>query len=264
VTIDRSRRITFEEQAELYAEISTQYPHRLVEDVLDLSGINPKGRILEIGCGPGNATLQFACLGYRILAIELGERLTALAVDRCRPYPGVEFRNMAFEDWKVEEGCFDLAISADAFHWIQPEVGYPKVAGALKDSGSAAFFWNVPVDPETEWSQAVAQVYDAFGPQVENPHTSFTLDWVTGVVKRNFENAGCFGGVTVRHYVWSEPYSRERYLKALRTYSSHRDLDDATRSELYTQLGEVIDRFGGQVQVPRLAALFHAHVKPRG
>ena len=39
------------------------------------------------------------------------------------------------------ERAFDLAISGEAFHWISPEIGYPKVASALKDGGSAAFFW---------------------------------------------------------------------------------------------------------------------------
>jgi SAM-dependent methyltransferase len=140
--IDRTRRITFEEVAEIYDEVSTSYPEELIEDALTLSEIPADGRILEIGCGPGNATIPVAKRGYRIVGIELGERLAALAVKNCRAYPGVEIRNTAFEDWALEEKAFDLAISADAFHWIPPEVGYPKVARALKDSGSAVFFWN--------------------------------------------------------------------------------------------------------------------------
>jgi len=106
--IDRTRRITFEEVAELYDNVRPIYPEELVEDALALSGIPAGGRILEIGCGPGNATIQFAKRGYKIVGIELGERLAALAVRNCRAYPGVEIRNTAFEDWTRVRGPSSL------------------------------------------------------------------------------------------------------------------------------------------------------------
>ena len=143
---------------------------------LSLSRIASEGRILEIGCGPGNATLSFAARGYTILGIELGERLAALAAKNCRAYPGVTILNLAFEDWPLDEGAFDLALAADAFHWIPPEIGYPKVARALKASGSAAFFWSVPVDPETDWSRTIDRVYHDTAPEFINPDKRFEAD----------------------------------------------------------------------------------------
>jgi SAM-dependent methyltransferase len=259
--IDRSRRITFEEVAELYDKVRPSYPEELVEDALALSGIPADGRILEIGCGPGNATLPFAKRGYRIVGIELGERLAALAVKNCRAYPGVEIRNTAFEDWVLEEKAFDLAISADAFHWIPLEVGYPKVARALKDSGSVVFFWNVPVDPKTDWSRAMEEVYRERAPHVENPDKSFTAEWLIGVIKDNFGACGCFGEVTVKQYLWSETYTSKQYLKLLRTFSGHRGLDEDTRGKLFAGIHEVVERFGGRVTKPHLVALFHSRVK---
>ena len=261
MSIDRSKRITFEEVAELYDQVRPSYPEELVEDVLALSGTPADGRILEIGCGPGNATIPFAKRGYRLVGIELGERLAALAAKNCRAYPGVEIHNTAFEDWVLEEKAFDLAISADAFHWIPPEVGYPKVARALKDAGSAAFFWNVPVDPKTDWSRAIEKVYRERAPHVENPDTLFTAEWLIEIIKENFRVSGCFGEVTVRQYLGSETYTTEQYLKLLRTYSGHRGLDEDTRGKLFAGIREVIERFGGRVTKPSLTALFHSRVK---
>ena len=226
-----------------------------------MSGISADGRILEIGCGPGNATIPFAKRGYRIVGIELGERLAALAIKNCRAYPGVEIRNIAFEDWVLEEEAFDLAISADAFHWIPPAVGYPKVARALKDSRSAVFFWYVPIDPETDWSRAIEEVYRERVPYVENPDKLFTLEWLIGTIKDNFEACRCFGEVTVKQYRWSETYTSEQYLKLLRTFSGHRGLDEDTRDKLFAGIGEVIEQFGGRVRKPHLVALFHSRVK---
>lgn len=259
--IDRSRRITFEEVAEIYDEVSTSYPEELIEDALTLSEIPADGRILEIGCGPANATIPFAKRGYRIVGIELGERLAALAVKNCRAYPGVEIRNTAFEDWALEEKAFDLAISADAFHWIPPEVGYPKVARALKDSGSAVFFWNVPVDPKTDWSREIEEIFRERAPHLENPDKLYTLEWLIGIIKDNFRASGCFGEVTVKQYLWDETYTSEHYLKLLRIFSGHRGVDEDTRSKLLAGIREVIERFGGRVTKPKLVALFHSGVK---
>ncbi|MGB4804145.1 MAG: SAM-dependent methyltransferase, partial [Anaerolineae bacterium] len=77
MSIDRSRRIIFEEVADLYNETRTRYLDALIEDIIRLAALPADGRILEIGCGPGNATVSFARRGYRLLAIELGERLAA-------------------------------------------------------------------------------------------------------------------------------------------------------------------------------------------
>jgi hypothetical protein len=54
--IDRSRRSAFEEVADLYDEVRPGYPDELIADALSLSQIPADGRILEIGCDPGNAT----------------------------------------------------------------------------------------------------------------------------------------------------------------------------------------------------------------
>jgi SAM-dependent methyltransferase len=261
MAIDRSKRNTFEQVADLYEEIRSGYPEELVEDILGLSSIASDGRILEIGCGPGNATVSFARRGYSILAIELGARLAALAAKNCRAFPGVEIRNAAFEDWVLEEQAFDLALSASAFHWIPPQVGYPKVARALKDSGSAAFFWRVPVDPATDWSAAIDAVYQETAPQFTNPNKSSMADWLVGVITENFEASGCFAEVTTKPYFWSENLTGEQVIKGLRTFSMHQDIDEKLREKLYARILEVIERFGGQVAQPQSVMLFHARVK---
>ncbi|MCC7360326.1 MAG: class I SAM-dependent methyltransferase [Anaerolineales bacterium] len=247
--------------ADLYNETRPGYPGALVEDVVRFANLAPDGRILEIGCGPGNATIAFSQRGYHILAIELGERLAALAAARCRDYPRVAIRRMAFEDWPVEAGAFDLAISADAFHWIPPEIGYPKVAQALRHAGSAAFFWFVPVDPQTDWSRAIDAVYRERAPGLENPDRAFTAEWLTGIIRANFAASRQFGEVTVRDYAWSEPLTAERYLKLLRTCSGHADLDAETRQRLYAGIRGVIERHGGTVARAFQVMLYQARRK---
>jgi SAM-dependent methyltransferase len=65
-------RTTFDEVALLYDEVRPGYPEELFEEVVSLSGIPSDGRILEIGCGTGQASVPLAGRGYRVLYVEVG------------------------------------------------------------------------------------------------------------------------------------------------------------------------------------------------
>ncbi|MBA3794479.1 MAG: methyltransferase domain-containing protein, partial [Rubrobacter sp.] len=80
MTGERDRlRSTFDGAAPLYDEVRPGYPEALFDDVASLSVIPSRGRILEIGCGTGQATVPLARRGYEILCVELGENLAAVA-----------------------------------------------------------------------------------------------------------------------------------------------------------------------------------------
>ena len=53
----------------------------------------------------------------------------------------------------------------------------------------------------------------------------------------------------------------EQYVKLLSTHSSYRALEERTREELFVGILAVIEQFGGMIERPYLALLFHAHVK---
>jgi len=128
-------RAVFDEAALLYDEVRPGYPEELFDDVVSLSGVPPGGRILEIGCGMGQATVPLARRGYRMLCVELGENLAAVARRNLAAYPRAEVQVGPFEEWQPQEVPFDLAVSATAFHWLDPEVAYPRVADALREAG---------------------------------------------------------------------------------------------------------------------------------
>jgi SAM-dependent methyltransferase len=261
MSIDRTRRIAFEEQAELYDQVRPGYPEALIDDVIALSAIPPGGRILEIGCGPGNATLPFARRGHPILAVELGEKLSALARRNLADFPQVEIVTAAFEDWPVQDSAFDLALSADAFHWIVPEIGYPKVRRALKPGRCLAFFWNAPAAVAAPWMPAVDEVYRRLAPQAVNPENRFSPDWVVETVSGTIRECGCFEAPQVRQYDIHQQETPDQYIGNLWTFSSHRDLDPALRRQLYAGIRQVLDAFGGLVDVPHSMVLFVARTR---
>jgi SAM-dependent methyltransferase len=50
------------------------------------------------------------------------------------PDPTVRFQVSAFEDL-TDSGPFDLVVSATAFHWVDPDVGWAKAARLLRPGG---------------------------------------------------------------------------------------------------------------------------------
>ncbi len=112
----REQRFLFDEVAELYDRARPRYQQVLFDDVISLSGIAPNGRILEVGCGTGQATLPFASRGFRMLCLGPGPALARLAREKLVSFPEVEVVPCTFEEWPLEAERFNLVISAQALH----------------------------------------------------------------------------------------------------------------------------------------------------
>jgi len=264
---DRDRlRTTFDGAALLYDEVRPGYPEELFDEVVSLSGIPSGGRILEIGCGTGQATLPFAHRGYEMLCVELGENLAAVARRNLSEYPRVEVLTADFEDVPLPEGAFDLAISATAFHWLDPTVAYPKVARALRSGGTIALFWNEHIhsDASGGFFEAAQSVYERETPEIVKPDDHKGLLRPEELPDRTaeIEASGLFGGVIRRDYAWDVPYDAEGYLRVLSTYSGHMALDPASRERLFAGIRDLIEgEHGGRIVKGYGTTLYVAHRK---
>lgn len=254
---DLSLRNSFDGVADLYEEARPGYPAALFDDVVSLSGIREGGRILEIGCGPGTATVEFARRGYSITAVEIGSAMAARARENCRAFPGVTIGNVSFEDWPLEGEAFDLVVSASAFHWVAPEAKYAKSAAALRPGGSLVLFWNrFPGFPEP-LQEAFDRVYRQEAPELamDGPQD---LEAVIRRPQDEIEASGSFGAVSVRRYPWSQRYTAEHYGSLLQTYSDHIALPAGVRARLVRRIEEVIRESGGTIDRPYVSVLYIA------
>lgn len=75
---DAARKV-FDRIAALYDEARPGYPKPLFEDLGTLCGLGPSTRVIEIGCGTGQATRDLASHAGAVRCIEPGENLAALA-----------------------------------------------------------------------------------------------------------------------------------------------------------------------------------------
>ncbi len=91
-------RTTFDEDAERYDRARPGYPAAVFDDLAALAGVGPGCRVLEIGCGTGQATVPLAERGCEIVAVELGADLAAVARRRLAGFPKVRVEVAAFEE----------------------------------------------------------------------------------------------------------------------------------------------------------------------
>lgn len=253
---------TFDTEAELYDAVRPGYPDALFDDLTALARIPPGGRVLEIGSGTGQATRPLARRGYGVQCVELGARLAAVAQRNLTAYPGVAVWVGAFEDWPLEPGAFDLALSATAFHWIDPAIGYAKAARALKPSGALALIWNVSVWTAADrgFYDAVQEVYRRETPDLAEQGASPAHPDEAPDRTAEIERSGHFGGTIRRRYQWEAEYDAASYIRLLRTYSDHIRQRPERRERLLAGVAELITtRFGGRITKGYLTNLYVTH-----
>jgi ubiquinone/menaquinone biosynthesis C-methylase UbiE len=127
------RRLRFDAIADQYDEFRPQYPHAMVERIVETAELGAGSRVLEIGCGTGQLTQDLADRGFAVTAVDPGEALVERA--RHRVSADVDFQVSTFEDLAAPDQAFDVIVSASAFHWVDPEVRWTKTAALLDQGG---------------------------------------------------------------------------------------------------------------------------------
>ena len=129
---DRERAENFGAAAERYDRLRPGYPVALVEW---LTAAGP-GRAVDVGCGTGQLTRGLQHAGWDVIGVEIDARMAAIAESH-----GLRVDVSGFEAWDGV-GPFDLITSAQAWHWIDPTVGYHKAHQLLRPGGRLALIWN--------------------------------------------------------------------------------------------------------------------------
>jgi SAM-dependent methyltransferase len=231
---DRHRlRQTFERVPELYDRARPVYPAAVFDDIVSLGRVSDTGRVLEIGCGTGQATLPLAERGLEVVCVELGADLAAFTRRKLAAFPSVRIVNERFESWEPD-GEFDAVVSFTAFHWIDPEVRFAKTARILRCGGALAV-----VEPHTVlnddpfWIE-VQEDYEAVVPSPDNRPPLRAEE--IGDLSEKIEASGVLRNVAVRRHRWDVRYTADEYIALIATYSPNLDRDEETRERLFERI----------------------------
>lgn len=250
---------SFNSSAAGYQSARPDYPDELYTDLINIAGLQPGDQLVEIGCGPGKATVPMARRGFRITALEPGPDLAAEAR---RNLSGADATviTTSFEDWHPDRaGDFALVYAATAWHWVDPGIRWSKVASILADDGHLAVFGAGHAFPEgfDPFFTEIQQVYDELGEGLDSwpPPRPDQLADPSG----EYEAAG-FSVDAVRRYVWPLRYDVDSYIALLMTFSNHILMPADHRERLFAEVRRLFaERPDGLVTRHWVSTLVIAH-----
>ncbi|BAZ15761.1 type 12 methyltransferase [Calothrix sp. NIES-4071] len=240
------RKTWYSPAAEAYNKARPRYPQQLIQRAVELTQLQDNANILEVGCGPGIATVAFAKLGYKMLCVEPNPDFCLLTRQNCQEYSNVQILNTSFEEWQLESNKFDAVLAATSFHWIPPEVGYSKAASSLKDNGYLILLWNMRLEPSYELYQKFIKIYEQYAPSLLEKYEGE----YEGKEKQE-EHLKSFGEIVlesgqfqdlVTEYIPCElTYSVDDYFALLNSYSPYLMLEPQVKDALFAALREKIE-----------------------
>ena len=235
---DRDRARSFGSVAEDYDRARPTYPGELIDDLV--AGGTPS--VLDIGCGTGKAAELFIARGCSVVGVEADSRMADVARRK-----GIAVEVSDFESWDARDRRFDLVVSAQAWHWMDPDVAPAKAADTLWPGGRLALFWNIGRhDPDVR--AALTIVYEHEAPTLAGATSALGMlpDEREGRLAE-LARSGRFEGPELRAYTWDASYSRDAWLAFLRTHSDHLHLPAEQRESVLRGVAGVIDSLGGRL-----------------
>ena len=243
--------------ADAYNKVRPRYPNELINRVVELAQLPSEANILELGCGPGTATVAFARLGFSMVCLEPSKESCQLARHNCTQYANVEIHNTSFEEWELEASRFNAVLAANSFHWITPEVGFPKAAEALQDNGSLILLWNMALQPQYEVYQLLEEVYKLYAPSLARFESREMQEESLRSFGQSVGDSGQFTDLVSEQVACEVIYTTDDYLTLLSTYSPYIELDQQSKYSLFEGLRKKIEQnLGDSIQLSYLSA-FH-------
>ena len=147
--------------APYYARYRLPYPAELIADVVAHYALDGRGRLLDLGCGPGTLTLPLAPHFESVLALDINTEMVdegrRQATDIATP---IEWRVMPAEEISPALGTFRLVTCGSSFHWMDRDLVLARIKAVLEPrcgialAGGTGGFW----DGEEDWQRALTGI----------------------------------------------------------------------------------------------------------
>jgi SAM-dependent methyltransferase len=257
------RKAWYSPVAEAYQATRPSYPSALVGRAVSAAKLSSSSRILELGCGPGTATVPFAALGCSMVCLEPNSDFCAMAKVKCTSYPSVQVINQSFEEWDLEPEAFDAVLAASSIHWIPAEIAYAKASRALKPDGHLILLWNKEPQPSAAIQAALSEVYQRHAPALGHTEDRATQERILSGLGQMMLDSGRFHNLVAATVECSLTTTPDQYIDLLATYSPYHKLDPRVRSAMFSELKQCLVEQGvGELQLSYLSAVHIAQRMP--
>ncbi|MEU8487529.1 class I SAM-dependent methyltransferase [Streptomyces sp. NPDC048641] len=129
------------------------YAPGLADTLADVLRLDGRGRLIDVGCGPGVIALTLAHLFGEIVGVDPDRGMIAEAT-REAAEQGVSGKTRWVqargEDLPDGLGAFDVATFAQSFHWMDRDLVAATIKGMLRSGGVLAHISDVKTETEAE------------------------------------------------------------------------------------------------------------------
>ncbi|WP_158744725.1 class I SAM-dependent methyltransferase [Acidisphaera sp. L21] len=153
----------FRSAAAHYLQGRPAYAPALFGDVALLCGLNGTGRLLDLGCGPGQLATAFRSYVASAIGMDPEPEMLGIAT-RLASAAGVdiEFRQGSSQDLSPDLGTLRLVTIGRAFHWMDRVETARRLDTLLGPDGALVLFHTRHVDaPDNAWRVEFERVLDA-------------------------------------------------------------------------------------------------------
>lgn len=154
----------FTGMAEVYDRNRPNYPSAALDHLARHCTLGPAAVVVDVGCGTGISTRQFAQRGWQPIGVEPNADMRRQAEQLSAPAANPSYREGQAEATGLPDGSADLVLAAQAFHWFEPVATLREFQRILKPAGWVALLWNErdEADPCTAaYGQVVRSTSDA-------------------------------------------------------------------------------------------------------
>jgi SAM-dependent methyltransferase len=152
----------------------------VAERMLDLAGVGPGDRVLELACGPGGLGLAAAARGADVVLSDVVPEMVAVAQARAGGLATVTARVLDVEDIEQPDEAYDVVVCREGLMFsTEPERAAAEILRVLRPGGRA--------------------VTAVWGPRERNPWLGLVFDAVSAQLGRPVPPPGVPGPFSLAH-----------------------------------------------------------------
>jgi SAM-dependent methyltransferase len=246
-------RSVFDSAAGEYDAARPAYPDAVFAELADRTGALTGLLTLDCGAGTGIASRQLAARGARVVSLDIGERMLAMAKAR-NPQSACVLADG--NRMPTRPAVADLVTFAQSWHWFDQRLAAAEIARVLKPGGHWAAWWNQVHARGESWFAEYEELVTASCPGYRSQRLRgehLAPDWADDKVaaRGRMDPAGT---VVVP---WTRRVSAADWITGERSKSYFIELDPVVRESVLGQLAKIIaGQFpDGQMTVPYTTTL---------
>jgi ubiquinone/menaquinone biosynthesis C-methylase UbiE len=148
-----------------YTRYRLGYPARLIERVIELTGMSKGDPLLDLGTGPGLLAVPFAVAGMRVTAADPEPAMLAAADEAARA-AGVKLTLWGGSSDELAPGMgpFRWVTMGRSFHWMDRAATLRRLDRIVVPGGAIALFHDEhPRTAENRWADVLQEVANRYG-----------------------------------------------------------------------------------------------------